>query len=443
MTFLTQMSKNALHLVPNPIQNQNEVSNCRPSQVYYRVGEIYCSILNSNNIGLVGIVIIILMLKVLFRVVLVITTKCYFKEKVKSLSLPQKKKIDEDLLLGLLIHANLLISRRLVLYLIFGTQMEALRRALFAVKYPGEDGHRARGLNLALGSTVLISYGIILIWISFHYFKEKRLKAKDLFNYRKKKREGAVLKQYCYGEFKDEEELPLLVHSSNYLLYGLFSISMTVFVDSIHSQLYAVIGVLVGFLIFYILKRPHKSKVLVGITISRYVILLLLVLAMLINEMMGLTQKVLHDSVGNIFTVLFGIWVIVEGIYQLATTISVLLHAKTPLKEKKEQKFSKLLKSLSLTQVGLGKEDQFERNGDEGDKIPSEAAEKIMTLDSRMNRLKSAKFKSRISTRFTQGLSSQNFEGFKVESRPLFTTGPKELPKIEQKQENRKFASKL
>ena len=145
----------------------------------------------------------------------------------------------------------------------------------------------------------------MLIWLVLNYCKEKKMKVDDLHDYRRKKRTGIELKEYCYGEFKDNEIILFTAHIISLILYPGLSIVTIVTSETGQTQVYAVLIALVCLLMLHILSRPFISKFNIGLMIVRHIILVLFVAVMALQRFINLSQNILHDLVGNIMTKTF------------------------------------------------------------------------------------------------------------------------------------------
>ena len=404
MTLLNELSLNALSLFPNPFKNIEIVSTCYPAHVYYRIGDFSCSILKRQLPALVVLLAVLVALKAILRGLLVVYVKYLINEKLdpNHLSGFQKRMMERDFILRWLIKLNLFISRRLILYYLLAAYMDVVKDSLVAIKYPGDGKEKNRDTNLTLGIISIGAYALLLFRLIFVYCKEGRMKTNDLLEYRRNKKEGIQLKSYCYGEFADEETAPLLAHVISLIVDGGLCGTLILASESGGIQLYATLGVVIFFLLFLISNKSFSSNGNQGLMIARFGILLLFLAGMIAQNFFNLSQKIVHDSIGNLTVGFICLLFISRLFFEVTVLISVIWKPKTDPKKQRMMKFTRILTSLSLKNVDFRwKMSTF--NEDQNDQIPEEAEEGRgtgMTLNSRMNRLSTTKFKKRVTTKY-------------------------------------------
>ena len=239
--FMKEMSLSMLTLIPNPFKSRKSVSACKLNRVFYRIDHLTCNTLEGPIPVIAAQLMLLITLKKVLRWLLVYSVKTNFKdEKIdpKSLTKNQKKKIGDNAKIRVLVKINMIISRRFILYYLLAAQMDVMLPSLVGIiSYVGQKHHQS---VISLGISVLSSVGYLFFfcWIGNSYLQETKKKRRNLMEYRKKKAEGKIFKTYCFGEFKDKETKPLLVHSSSLALYGLFVAVLVVWSEKSVAQFY-------------------------------------------------------------------------------------------------------------------------------------------------------------------------------------------------------------
>ena len=428
-----ELSQNPFTIIPKPFKFHKSISTCKPNRVFYRIEDFSCNALEGNIPVMAALLITLLITKTILRGMLVYTVKSTFREKkrinAKKFSQNLKKKIGKNFGIKILVKMNLVVSRRFIIYFAMAAQMDALFTGLVAIRYPGKQKDQGRGSNLGIGFVALVCYLIFFWCLGENFYKERQLRAQNLTDYRKKKAEGIEVKGYCFGEFRDNETTPLLVHSLSMALYGALVGVVVLAAEFTMAQCFLVLSVLVCLLVAHSTLRPYSSPVYLTLSIARFAVLTIVALAITAKRLTSLTPKEAYSRIGLTTVALIGLIITVEIIYQVVVVLNILREpSKVSLTEKSIQKAKKILK------YNLSESTKMEKNGEKEPKdgvdrakmeqridsqnakklnfgfdekkieddfeIPEESCLKKLTLNKRVRRYQSIRLKKGITTRF-------------------------------------------
>ena len=421
LIFMKELSLSTITTIPNPFKANSSASTCQPNQIFYRIENLSCFAIE-GNIPVIGIqLLLLIILKIIFSGLLAHVAKSTISREGHNNRSKIIKNLEEKFIIKLLVKYSTMFSRKAILYYFQAAQVDALLAGFLLLKYPGrfEDPNRKR--NLGAGLVVLALCLIVFGCLAENCYKENKLKAKNLDDYRRKKRGGIELKAYCFGEFRDSETTPLLTHSLSMALYGAL-VGVVVFAAEFSTaQCYITLVVLASFLVAHCGLRPHSSPIIVVLSITKFIILGFIPLAMIWMGRTDLSPKKAHDRIGSSVIALVGLLLTAELIFQVVEAVKNFRDPKRPsLKERTTQKLTRILKENAPedqhpkspeSQKSPGTvrypsiEDRAPPKIDDKDlkeeetKIPQEACEKRLNLSSRIKRLQSVKktYKKRLS----------------------------------------------